>query len=202
MKDDPSLSRRDILAAGIAVAAMPSLAVAGTPLFEPTPEIPDFDDEDPTISNDEGPFFTPKSPERKSLREKDTKGTVLVVTGIVVNRKGEPVAGALLDFWQANDAGEYDNKGYKLRGHQFTDDKGQFRLETIVPGIYPGRSRHIHVKVQAKDKPVLTTQIFMPTDPLQRADGLFRKQLVMKAETPKKEDGGQATSFRFVLNFT
>jgi hypothetical protein len=60
-----------------------------------------------------------------------------------------PAANALLDFWQANPNGAYDNTGYTLRGHQYTDANGYYTLTTIVPGIYPGRTEHIHVKVQA-----------------------------------------------------
>jgi len=58
------------------------------------------------------------------------------------------VGGALLDFWQADAAGDYDNTGFRLRGHQFSGADGRFRLATVVPGLYPGRTRHIHVKVQ------------------------------------------------------
>ncbi len=59
-----------------------------------------------------------------------------------------PLANALLDFWQCDDAGVYDTRGFKLRGNQFTDAEGRYRLDTIVPGLYPGRTRHIHVKLQ------------------------------------------------------
>ncbi len=45
---------------------------------------------------------------------------------------------------------------------QFADASGRFSLETIVPGAYGGRTRHIHVKVQAPDSPVLTTQLYFP----------------------------------------
>ena len=69
------------------------------------------------------------------------------------------VARALLDVWHADDRGGYDTAGFRLRGHQFTDGSGRFELETIVPGLYPGRTRHIHVKVQAPNGPILTTQL-------------------------------------------
>ncbi len=71
-----------------------------------------------------------------------------------------PVAGALLDFWHADADGEYDLDGFRLRGHQFTDGEGHFSLETVMPGLYPGRTRHIHVKVQAPGGPILTTQLY------------------------------------------
>ena len=84
-------------------------------------------------------------------------GTRIVVEGSVLTTDCRPMPQALVDFWQADDRGQYDNAGYRLRGHQFTDDTGHYRLETIVPGLYPGRTRHIHVKVQAPNQPVLTT---------------------------------------------
>ena len=107
------------------------------------------DDDEPTPRETAGPFYTPDSPLRSSLIEPGTRGTRIVVAGTVFAADCRPVAGALLDFWHADDDGEYDNVGYKLRGHLFTDANGRYRLETIVPGIYPGRTRHYHVRVQA-----------------------------------------------------
>jgi protocatechuate 3,4-dioxygenase beta subunit len=96
----------------------------------------------------------------------------------------KPLAGALLDFWHADQHGEYDNAGFGFRGHQFTDAEGRYRLETIVPGEYPGRTRHIHAKVQASGGSVLTTQLYFPNEPANARDGLFEPKLVMKVERP------------------
>ena len=162
----------------------------------PTPQCAD-DDDDPTPSQTEGPFFTPRSPARASLLESGLKGTRLTVTGMVLTRGCRPVPGALVDFWQADDEGEYDNDGYRLRGHQFTDAQGRYRLDTIVPGLYPGRTRHIHVKVQAPQKPVLTTQLYFPGEARNQRDGIFHPDLVMK--TAARRDG-RAGVFNFVLD--
>jgi protocatechuate 3,4-dioxygenase beta subunit len=162
----------------------------------PTPQCGD-DDDDPTPAQTEGPFFTPRSPERRSLLETGLNGTRLTVTGLVVTRSCRPVAGALVDFWQADDAGEYDNKGYRLRGHQFTDAQGRYRLDTIVPGLYPGRTRHIHVKVQAPSKPILTTQLYFPGEARNTRDGIFHSALVMKIAAEKARRAGL---FNFVLD--
>ena len=72
----------------------------------------------------EGPYFTANSPERASLLEDGMAGTKLIVTGYVYDTNCQPVANALLDFWQADANGVYDNSGYTLRGHQFTDANG------------------------------------------------------------------------------
>ncbi|MDL1903090.1 hypothetical protein FBR02_20265, partial [Anaerolineae bacterium CFX9] len=115
----------------------------------PTPACGDDDDDDVTIAQTEGPFYTPNSPLRTSLLEEGLTGTPMLLTGYVLTTGCQPVANALVDFWHADDAGVYDNAGYRLRGHQFTDEAGRWTLETIVPGLYPGRTRHFHVKVQA-----------------------------------------------------
>ena len=89
-------------------------------------------------------------------------GVQLVLTGYVLTADCKPVAHALLDFWQADSGGNYDNSGYTLRGHQYSDATGRYQLVTVVPGLYPGRTEHIHVKVQAPNGPLLTTQLFFP----------------------------------------
>lgn len=124
----------------------------------------------------EGPFFKPRSPQRNRLAETAT----LVVFGQVLDRDCKPVPNALLDFWHADEHGDYDNRGFRYRGHQFADGEGRYRLETIVPAMYPGRARHIHVKVQRPGGRVLTTQLYFPGDPGNERDGLFRPELAMR----------------------
>jgi protocatechuate 3,4-dioxygenase beta subunit len=163
--------------------------------FPPTPEC--GDDDEPTPEETEGPFFKPRSPRRTSLLEPGLAGTKVVLTGRVFAHGCRPVAGALLDFWHADDGGEYDNEGFRLRGHQFTDRTGRYRLETIVPGLYPGRTRHYHVKVQAPRGPILTTQLYFPNEPRNREDGLFRPDLLM---TVKDDGSGKAARFHFLID--
>jgi protocatechuate 3,4-dioxygenase beta subunit len=125
------------------------------------------------------------------------EGTLLTLSGLVLTRSCRPVDGALLDFWQADDGGNYDNEGYRLRGHQFTDASGAFRLETIVPGLYPGRTRHIHVKVQAPGEPILTTQLFFPGEERNASDSIFHTSLLMQITTGSDGNEGR---FNFVLD--
>jgi protocatechuate 3,4-dioxygenase beta subunit len=140
----------------------------------------------------EGPFFTPNSPKRASLLEGKEKSR-LVLTGTVLSAQCKPVPNALLDFWHSDEEGAYDDRGFRYRGHQHADAQGRFRLETIVPAEYPGRTRHIHVKVQAPGKRVLTTQLYFPGDPGNKRDGLYQPELEMKR--PKPGEG----SFDFVV---
>lgn len=172
----------------------PTASAVTSPALPPTPAC--GDDDDPTPAQTEGPYFTPDSPERTSLLEAGVTGTRLVITGGVLTTGCQPVDRALLDFWQADDAGRYDNVGYRLRGHQFTDARGRYTLETIVPGLYPGRTRHIHVKVQAPGQPVLTTQLYFPGEPANAADRLFDSALRVAEQSAAD---GRAASFDFVL---
>jgi protocatechuate 3,4-dioxygenase beta subunit len=170
-----------------------------TPILAPTPACGDDDDLATTQEQTEGPYFTPNSPERASLLEDGMPGTKLVVTGYVYTTDCRPIADALFESWQANDAGEYDNAGFTLRGHQFTDKDGRFELTTIVPGLYPGRTRHIHVKVQAPDGPILTSQLYFPDEEQNASDGIFDPSLVMDLDA---KDDPELAYFNFVLEPT
>jgi protocatechuate 3,4-dioxygenase beta subunit len=159
----------------------------------PTPSCDDGDD--PTPSLTEGPFFSSGSPERTNITD-GADGTTLVLTGTVLGTDCTALAGAKLDFWQADGDGEYDNRGYRLRGHQFTDDTGAYRLETIVPANYQGRTRHLHVKVQPSGGSVLTTQLYWPDEPANASDDLFDDACVMNVSSV---GDGQAATFNFVV---
>src|SRR5581483_715346 len=106
------------------------------------------------------------------------------------------VARARVDFWQADGSGTYDNQGYRLRGYQLTDAAGRYRLETVVPGEYPGRTVHIHVKVTPPGGATLTTQLFMPGVTRNDSDSIFNAALLMNVQ-----DAGDAkrATFDFVV---
>jgi protocatechuate 3,4-dioxygenase beta subunit len=194
------LSRRDFIA-GTALASAAVLLgacsddeneqVAST--AEELPPTPACDDGgDPTPEQTEGPYYTPDTPERTDLLEDGVTGDRLVLTGTVMATDCRPVAKVMLDFWQADGEGEYDNEGFCLRGHQFTDSRGRFRLTTVVPGLYPGRTRHIHVRVQRPDGEVLTTQLYFPGEAQNDSDGLFDDALLMDLK-------GSRARYDFVL---
>jgi protocatechuate 3,4-dioxygenase beta subunit len=151
----------------------------------------------PTPGQTEGPYFKAGSPERESLLEARNTGDRLELTGMVVEESGRPIPRARIEFWQADENGAYDNAGYGFRGHQFTDANGSYWLETVVPGAYSGRTRHIHVKVIAPDGRQLTTQLYFPDDPGNQRDRIFDPRLVLSRVTR----AGEVTSatFDFVL---
>ena len=123
-------------------------------------------------------------------------GTKLIVTGYVLTKDCQPIANAWMDFWQANDQGAYDNAGYRLRGHLFTDETGRYTLETIVPGEYPGRTEHLHVKVQAPNGPILTTQIYVPGVAANDRDSIFDPTLLANVQDAAE---GKVATFNFVV---
>ncbi len=184
-------TRRKLLAAS-------ALAVTGFALDDayaqqqlpPTPQCRDGDE--PTVRQTEGPYFKPSSPQRADLVEPNSKARLLELSGQILTRTCRPVSRALVDLWHADERGDYDNAGFRYRGHLFADDEGRYRFRTIVPALYPGRTRHYHVKVQAPQQSVLTTQLYFPDEPANRRDGLFRRELLMRMA-----EAGDALSARF-----
>lgn len=146
----------------------------------------------PSPPQTEGPYFTPRSPARASLIEPGVQGTRLILEGFVVTAACRPVSGAIVDLWQCDGNGEYDNAGFRLRGHQMADASGLYRFETVMPGLYPGRTRHFHVKVGPPGGPLLTTQLYFPGEPGNTRDGIFNEALIVKLD-------GAAARFTFVL---
>ncbi|HUG52319.1 MAG TPA: hypothetical protein VMR21_01905 [Vicinamibacteria bacterium] len=196
MREDRRASRRTFLR-GVAalpfagLGAAPRTVAAGT-LLALTPECGDAEDLTPRAI--EGPYFKRDSPRRSALAEAGA-GQRIVIAGRVQSPSCRPVDRALLDFWQADADGEYDLDGYALRGHQFTDGAGRYTLETVVPGRYARRTRHIHVKVQAPSGPVLTTQLYFPGEASNGADRLYRPELEVRLDP----GGSGGARFDFVI---
>jgi protocatechuate 3,4-dioxygenase beta subunit len=189
----PAATTATTAAATATTATTGTTATTATTLA-PTPTC--ADDDDVTPAQTEGPYFKPNSPERTNIRA-DAAGTKLVLTGTVVTTACKPVTKALVDFWQADNGGNYDNSGFLFRGHQFTDAQGRYALETVVPGLYPGRTRHIHVKVQAPGGRILTTQLYFPGEPRNASDGIYNKETEV---TIRDTADGRSAGFGFVLD--
>jgi protocatechuate 3,4-dioxygenase beta subunit len=189
--------RRFLLNTGI-LAAGSELSCADVVLAQeltPTPSC--HDGNEPTVRETEGPFFKPRSPERSDLREPNAGGSPFELSGFVLTRSCRPLSGAVVDLWHADDKGEYDNIGFRYRGHVITGADGAFRFRTIVPALYSGRTRHYHVKVQAPSSRLLTTQLYFPNEPANLRDGLFQRELLMQVA---EAGDGLAGRFDFTLN--
>jgi len=153
--------------------------------------------DDPTPRQTAGPFFKPNSPQRGSLIEAGASGEVMTLAGRVLSTSCEPVAGALIDFWHCDAKGNYDNRRYRYRGHQFADTDGRFSLKTSMPGLYPGRTRHIHVIVQAPNRRPVTTQLYFPGERWNEKDFIFNPALLLSVAS---EGTPMHAQFDFVLN--
>jgi protocatechuate 3,4-dioxygenase beta subunit len=144
------------------------------------------DHEDPTPRAIEGPFYKPLSPMRFDFREPGETGQIVELTGTVLTRSCRPVPGAVVDLWHANKTGDYDNAGFRYRGHIVTNADGKYRFLTIKPGAYgdfgqgTGRTVHYHVIVRAPKVWPFTTQFYFPDDTDNLRDEYFRHDLVMR----------------------
>jgi protocatechuate 3,4-dioxygenase beta subunit len=201
--DSPDFSRRRFLRA-VAVAAAPLAFVArvqtllgrdsDTVELDPTPAV--GEQLELTPQETAGPFFRPDSPLKADFREPGLTGIPSRVSGFVLDPRGKPISGALLDFWHADAEGGYDLQSFRCRGHQFSDAGGRYALETIIPGLYPGRTRHYHVRLQAAHGPILCTQLYFPGEARNASDSLFRPDLLLKI---READSLHLGTFNFVL---
>jgi protocatechuate 3,4-dioxygenase beta subunit len=153
---------------------------------------------EPTI---QGPEYKARPPLRQGQDfAKGLQGPRLELTGRVLSAMGcKPVQGAVLDIWQADVNGNYDNKGYNLRGRITTDKDGRYVLDTIYPGrLHMGntilRPSHVHVMVGIPGQPILTTQIYFENQP---RDAAVKDPLITKTVTDVK--GTKIANFDFVI---
>ena len=116
---------------------------------------------------------------------KVTRGDILLLYGQVTNRAGDPIAGVAVEIWQTDANGIYDHprapstaqrdKTFQFFGTSVTDENGFYLFRTIIPGRYPPRPRHIHVKVKRGREELLTTQFYFVSDRDEvRRDGIFQ----------------------------
>lgn len=171
-------SRRTILAAGLAFPVVALGRAVSASHLTVTPFC--TDDSVATHQQTAGPFFLPDSPERMNLAADDSEGQQIALQGCVLDLKCHPVPGTIVDIWQADHTGAYDTGGYRLRGHQITGGSGTFAFSTVVPGRYPGRTPHFHVRVQPPGGRLLTTQLYLPSaGGSNEDDGLFDPALLV-----------------------
>ena len=193
------LDRRTILSTFLSASTFPLVSAGSAtaqegPRLERTPACGDHPQR--TVAQTEGPYFKPDAPLKRDLAADRPKAEKMTIAGLVLDTNCRPVAKALVSVWQADETGAYDNSGFTLRGHQYSDDNGRWWFTTIVPAAYPGRTRHIHVKVQRPGGRVLTTQLYFPDEPLNRRDGLFDRRLLMRVS---EGSDGKFGRFDFVV---
>lgn len=119
----------------------------------------------PTFRDGGGPYYKDNAPFRKTISPKGNTGEALRVSGKILKDDCKtPVANAVLDIWQANESGDYEDEWY--RGKVKSDKKGQYSFETVIPKGYGEgtgyRPPHIHFKVFVDNQEVVTSQMFFP----------------------------------------
>ncbi len=142
------------------------------------------------------PEYLPGAPIRHSFFEDQNVGQRIRLFGAALDTNCNPLIGARLDFWHTDSSGKYDVTGYKFRGAQYTNERGGFTLDTVMPGPYAG-ARHVHLLLAtrphnrpqplfvsgaiflptaqeyAKVEPSLRTPEFISPDTLQTVDGVL-----------------------------
>jgi catechol 1,2-dioxygenase len=170
-----------------------------------------------------GPFYVEGAPELPMGADicRDAKGESMVVRGRILDTAGNPVAGARIDVWQANDEGFYDlqQKGiqpdFNLRGVFRTGAEGRYWFRGVKPKFYPipddgpvgkllrrlgrhpYRPAHLHFIIAAPGYKMLTTHIFDPDDPYIHTDAVFGVKESLLAEFRRVEDSERASELGF-----
>ena len=167
---------------------------AGTTVRQP--DAPAFGELKQTPAEIEGPYFRLGAPERSNLLEPDDHPE-LVLSGRVLNPKGAPIPGAVVNLWSSDAAGNYDMLGYKYHGYQVCDAQGRYEFTTIIPGCYePREAKHLHVKVQGISSPV-TTQLYIEGEPGNEEDHYYSSDLLVRTTTDA--NGTKHGTFDFVI---
>src|SRR5687767_8528365 len=178
-----------------------------------------------TPAQTEGPFYPDKLPldtdnDLLILNDDLTPavGEVTYVSGRILDARGEPVRGALVEIWQCDHSGAYlhsrtsnaekRDKHFQGFGRFLTGTNGEYLFRTIKPVPYPGRTPHIHYKIKAKGKDLLTTQCYIKGHPGNERDGIWKRLgdektralvTVDFAPMPKARAGELAARFDVVL---
>lgn len=119
----------------------------------------------PTFLDGGGPYYEPNTPFRENIAPENHAGTTLKVTGTVLNANCTGTfGGVIIDIWQANESGNYDDLWY--RGRVNTAADGSYTFTTVIPKGYGEgtafRPPHIHFKVWQASKELITSQMFLP----------------------------------------
>ena len=207
-----SLPRRTLLRLLGSAGALLGLARPASAALSPTPP------------QSAGPFYPPPAERfadtdwdlvKIAGRVRAAGGEVMYLAGRVLGGDGAPVVAALIEIWQCDANGRYLHSGdvsqTRLRDPDFqgygvtrTDAQGSYRFRTILPVEYPGRTPHIHARIQRAGGSSLITQIYLKDHPLNQRDFLFRRlgraaQAATSITPARRDDGDLEAGFDFVV---
>lgn len=119
----------------------------------------------PTFLDGGGPYYQPNTPFRDHLAPDENKGEQLTVRGKVLGADCvTPLSNVVVDVWQANESGNYEDEWY--RGRVTTEADGSYQFTTVIPKGYGAgtayRPPHIHFKIWNADSLLITSQMFLP----------------------------------------
>ncbi len=207
---------------GSLAISLPGWSMGATGLWVPEDDLP------LTPAQTEGPFYPETQIEKQLYNDTDlsqkiggheyAKGQLAIVQGVVSDRKGKPLAGAVVEAWQACAAGRYNHSkdnnpalldnNFQFWGRAITADDGKYSFKTIVPGLYPGRmGRHIHFRIDTKEFKRLTTQCYFSEYGEDNAkDGVYqrlsskdRELVTVQLDKPAEKDKPWTGSFNIVV---
>ena len=150
--------RRQFFFAGITLLALPGFARAACVATQP---------------DGLGPFFVPNAPRQSDLCAAAGEAERLTVTGVIMGAPDcRPLAGAIIEIWQADAKGEYsqvarerkDDPGCLLRATLSSGADGRYVFRSVLAGEYPGRPSHIHYRVSMRGYRTLVTQLYFGPD--------------------------------------
>jgi len=174
------LPRRDLLRGAGALGAGAAMSLAGAPRALAAPSAQVLGSTCTlTPSSIEGPFWFDSMLVRRDITE-GLPGVPMVFYVRVLDDDGcTPVPGAVVDVWHCEALGAYSGYASQgtagmtwLRGIQLADMRGIAWFQTVFPGWYPGRTTHVHVKVNPTAKTELTTQVYFADELSERIHAL------------------------------
>jgi catechol 1,2-dioxygenase len=164
-----------------------------------------------TTSDILGPYYRPNSPIRNNLVIKGEKGTLIELSGIIKHNDCKtPYKNAKVELWHCDTNAQYDNASdeFRFRGTTFSDDKGHYSFNTIVPVPYGSgndiRPAHFHLMITAEGYQPLVTQLYfagdknIAKDPA--ASSPTSKRRILKAQN--LNDGTQKIVYDITMSLT
>jgi len=140
-----------------------------------------------------GPFFRPDAPYRAKMSSPHENGTTVVIKGRVWSHEYKTPVEAIMDVWQADHRGKYDNEegshstdkySFKNRARVRCDEHGYYEIETVQPGPYTRGSTihaaHIHFRVSFTDHVDCVTQLLFEGDPNIEKDPFHKYSMIVK----------------------